>query len=56
VKGRVHFFPDKVGNVVMMIPPQPTGSATQLLINLDPLSSLQSALAKPSQTVLAGAV
>ncbi len=56
VKGCVHFLPDKVGNVVMMIPPQPTGSATQLLISLDPLSSLQSALAKPSQTVLAGAV
>ena len=56
VKGCVHFLPDKGGNVVMTIPPQPTGSAVKLLISVDPLSSRQSLDAQPERTVLSGAV
>ncbi len=56
IKGCVLFHPDKGGNVVMMIPSQPTDAASQLLVSLDPLSSLQSAGAQPRQLVLSGAV
>ena len=54
LKGCVHFLPDSSGTVVMTIPPQPTGSATKLLISLDPLSSRESADAEPEQPVLTG--
>ena len=56
VKGCVHFLPDQAGNVVMTIPPQPTGSATKLLISLDPLSSREKSDAQPEELVLTGAI
>ncbi len=56
VKGCVHFLPDQGGNVVMTIPPQPTGSATKLLISLDPLSSREESDSQPEELVLTGAI
>ena len=56
VKGCVHFLPDQGGNVTMTIPPQPTGSATKLLISLDPISSRNATDAQPEQPVLSGAI
>ncbi|MGB1022367.1 MAG: anti-sigma factor domain-containing protein [Synechococcus sp.] len=54
LQGCVHFLPDPSGTVVMTIPPQPTGSATKLLISLDPVSSREKADAQPEQPVLTG--
>jgi len=56
VKGCVHFLPDQGGNVVMTIPPQPTGSATELLISLDPVASRERVDSQPEAPVLASAI
>ena len=56
LKGCVHFLPDPQGRIEMSIPPQPTGSATQLLISLDPLSSREDVDSQPQEPVLSGAV
>ncbi len=54
LKGCVHFLPDQRGHVVMTLPPQPTGSATQVMISLDPIASRDQADFKPSDSVLSG--
>lgn len=56
VKGCVHFLPDQQGRIEMSIPPQPTGSATELLISLDPLSFRESVDRQPEEPVLTSAI
>ena len=56
IKGCVHFLPDESGAVLMMIPPQPTASATKLLISLDPIPSREEHNTNPSRPVLTGSV
>ena len=56
VRGCVHFLPDPQGRIEMSIPPQPTGSATQLLISLDPLSSRENVDSQPQEPVLTSAI
>ena len=56
MKGCVHFLPDPQGRIEMTIPPQPTGSATQLLISLDPLSSRENVDSQPVEPVLTSAI
>ena len=51
VRGCVHFLPDPQGRIEMSIPPQPTGSATELLISLGPLSSLEDVDSQPQESV-----
>jgi len=56
VRGCVHFLPDPQGRIEMSIPPQPTGSATELLISLDPLSSREDVDSQPQEPVLTSAI
>jgi len=56
VRGCVHFLPDPQGRIEMSIPPQPTGSATELLISLDPLSSREDVDPQPQEPVLTSAI
>ena len=56
LKGCVHFLPDQGGHVLMTIPAQPTGSATKLLISLDPISSRDDVNYKSLNPVLSGAI
>ena len=56
VRGCVHFLPDSQGRIEISIPPQPTGSATQLLISLDPLSSRENIDSQPAEPVLTSAI
>ena len=56
VRGCVHFLPDPQGRIEMSIPPQPTGSATELLISLDPLSSREDFDPQPQEPVLTSAI
>ncbi len=55
-KSCVHFLPDQGGTVVMTIPPQPTGSATKLLVSLDLMSSRDEVDSQPQNPVLSGVV
>ena len=56
LKGCVHFLPDQGGHVLMTIPAQPTGSATKLLVSLDPISSRGEVDSQPVDPVLSGAI
>ena len=56
VRGCVHFLPDPQGRIEMSIPPQPTGSATELLISLDPLTSREDVDSQPQEPVLTSAI